>query len=145
MIEACQPGTGKTRGLALTTRICRRQVFLDCRGALASPVRRACRTGTVPLAVELIEGHGAGGEREPGRDARMPAGSRTGLRDGRAAARVPADRAIQGREADGSPESSSRPPSPPASPDHPVADLTQKQIKRRPVVGGLINEYERAA
>jgi hypothetical protein len=24
------------------------------------PVRRACRTGTVPLAVELIEGHGAG-------------------------------------------------------------------------------------
>jgi hypothetical protein len=31
--------------------------------------------------VELIEGHGAGGEREPGRDARMPPGSRTGLRD----------------------------------------------------------------
>jgi len=54
------------------------------------PVRRACRTGTVPLAVELIEGHGAGGEREPGRDARMPPGSRTGLRDGRAAGRVPA-------------------------------------------------------
>src|SRR5690349_20533064 len=24
-------------------------VFLDCRGGLASPVRRACRTGTVPL------------------------------------------------------------------------------------------------
>src|SRR5207247_6731664 len=47
--------------------------------------------GTVPLAVELIEGHGAGGEREPGRDARMPPGSRTGLRDGRAAGRVPAD------------------------------------------------------
>jgi hypothetical protein len=55
------------------------------------PVRRACRTGTVPLAVELIEGHGAGGEREPSRDARMPPGSRTGLRDGRAAGRVPAD------------------------------------------------------
>jgi hypothetical protein len=54
------------------------------------PVRRACRTGTVLLAVELIEGHGAGGEREPGRDARMPPGSGTGLRDGRAAGRVPA-------------------------------------------------------
>ena len=30
-------------------------------------------------------------------------------------------------------------------PDHPVADLTQKQIVRRPVLGGLIKEYERAA
>ena len=29
--------------------------------------------------------------------------------------------------------------------DHPVADLSQKRIKRRPVLGGLINEYERAA
>jgi hypothetical protein len=36
------------------------------------PVRRACRTGAVSLAVELIEGHGAGTEREPGRDARTP-------------------------------------------------------------------------
>jgi putative transposase len=33
----------------------------------------------------------------------------------------------------------------PPRPDHPVSDLTQKQIKRRPVLGGLINEYERAA
>ena len=33
----------------------------------------------------------------------------------------------------------------PPRPDHPVADLTQKQIKRRAVLGGLINEYERAA
>jgi putative transposase len=33
----------------------------------------------------------------------------------------------------------------PPRPDHPVADLTQKQIKRRHVLGGLINEYERAA
>jgi putative transposase len=33
----------------------------------------------------------------------------------------------------------------PPRPDHPVADLTQKRIKRRPVLGGLINEYERAA
>ena len=33
----------------------------------------------------------------------------------------------------------------PPRPDHPVADLTQKQIKRRPVLGGLINEYEQAA
>jgi hypothetical protein len=30
-------------------------------------------------------------------------------------------------------------------PGHPVADLSRKQIKRRPVLGGLINEYERAA
>jgi putative transposase len=30
-------------------------------------------------------------------------------------------------------------------PDHPVADLTQQQIKRRPILGGLINEYERSA
>jgi transposase InsO family protein len=38
----------------------------------------------------------------------------------------------------------SRPLRPP-QPDHPVADLCQKRIKRRPVLGGLINEYERAA
>jgi hypothetical protein len=30
-------------------------------------------------------------------------------------------------------------------PGHPVADLSRKQIKRRHVLGGLINEYERAA
>ena len=33
----------------------------------------------------------------------------------------------------------------PPRPDHPIADLSQKRIKRRPVLGGLINEYERAA
>ncbi|WP_239310602.1 integrase core domain-containing protein [Frankia sp. Cj3] len=33
----------------------------------------------------------------------------------------------------------------PPRPDHPVADLTQERIKRRPILGGLINEYERAA
>ena len=33
----------------------------------------------------------------------------------------------------------------PPRPDHPVADLYQERIKRRPVLGGLINEYERAA
>ena len=33
----------------------------------------------------------------------------------------------------------------PPRPDHPVADLSQEQIKRRPVLGVLINEYERAA
>jgi hypothetical protein len=32
-----------------------------------------------------------------------------------------------------------------ARPAHPVADLTQMQIKRRAVLGGLINQYERAA
>jgi hypothetical protein len=30
-------------------------------------------------------------------------------------------------------------------PGHPVAHLSQEEIKRRPVLGGLINEYERAA
>jgi transposase InsO family protein len=33
----------------------------------------------------------------------------------------------------------------PPRPDHPVADLAQEQIKRRPVLIGLIHEYERAA
>jgi putative transposase len=33
----------------------------------------------------------------------------------------------------------------PPQPTHPVADLKYEQIKRRPVLGGLINEYERAA
>ena len=30
-------------------------------------------------------------------------------------------------------------------PDQPVADLSQERIRRRPVLGGLINEYERTA
>ena len=33
----------------------------------------------------------------------------------------------------------------PPQPDHPVADLSQERIQRRPVLGGLINEYDRAA
>ncbi|MGH3254605.1 MAG: integrase core domain-containing protein [Streptosporangiaceae bacterium] len=33
----------------------------------------------------------------------------------------------------------------PPRPDPPIADLTQKRIRRRAVLGGLINEYERAA
>jgi hypothetical protein len=33
---------------------------------------------------------------------------------------------------------------PPPRPDHPIADVTTERIKRRPVLGGLINEYERA-
>jgi len=33
----------------------------------------------------------------------------------------------------------------PRAPDHPVADLSQRRVKRRPVLGGLLNEYERAA
>jgi transposase InsO family protein len=33
----------------------------------------------------------------------------------------------------------------PPRPDRPVADLSRKRIQRRPVLGGLINDYERAA
>lgn len=33
----------------------------------------------------------------------------------------------------------------PPQPDHPIADLSHGRIKRRPLHGGLINEYERAA
>jgi putative transposase len=33
----------------------------------------------------------------------------------------------------------------PPRPDHPVADLSRERLKRRPVLGGLINQYERAA
>ena len=33
----------------------------------------------------------------------------------------------------------------PPRPDHPAPDLDQQRIRRRPVLGGLINEYERAA
>ena len=33
----------------------------------------------------------------------------------------------------------------PPRPDHADADLSQERIKRRTVLGGLINEYERAA
>jgi putative transposase len=33
----------------------------------------------------------------------------------------------------------------PPRPDHPVADPAQERIKHRPVLGGLIHEYERAA
>jgi putative transposase len=33
----------------------------------------------------------------------------------------------------------------PPRPDHPIADLSRQRIKRRPILGGLISEYERAA
>jgi putative transposase len=33
----------------------------------------------------------------------------------------------------------------PPRPDHPVDDFSRERIKRRPVLGGLISEYERAA
>ena len=33
----------------------------------------------------------------------------------------------------------------PPRPDHPIAGLSREQIKRQPVLGGLLNEYERAA
>jgi putative transposase len=33
----------------------------------------------------------------------------------------------------------------PPQPDHPATDLSWKRIRHRPVLGGLINEYERAA
>jgi hypothetical protein len=34
---------------------------------------------------------------------------------------------------------------PPRRPDHPAPDLDHRRIRRRSVLGGLINEYERAA
>ena len=73
----------------VTIRICRRQGLPGLPWCAGVPVRCASRTEAVSL-VGLIGGHGAGSEREPGRDARMPPGSRTVLRDGRAAGRVPA-------------------------------------------------------
>jgi putative transposase len=33
----------------------------------------------------------------------------------------------------------------PPRPDHPAVDLSKERVQRRPVLGGLINEYERAA
>ena len=33
----------------------------------------------------------------------------------------------------------------PPRPDYPVADLSQERIQRRPVLGGLLSEYEPAA
>ena len=33
----------------------------------------------------------------------------------------------------------------PPWPDHPVADLSQARIQRRPVLGGLLSEYQRVA
>jgi putative transposase len=33
----------------------------------------------------------------------------------------------------------------PPRPDHPVPDLAQRRIRRRPILGALINEYERTA
>jgi putative transposase len=33
----------------------------------------------------------------------------------------------------------------PPRPDHPLTDLSQERIKRRPVLGGLVNEYEQTA
>ena len=33
----------------------------------------------------------------------------------------------------------------PPRPKHPAPDLDRQRIRRRPVLGGLINEYERAA
>jgi hypothetical protein len=33
----------------------------------------------------------------------------------------------------------------PPRPDHPIADLSRQRIRRHAILGGLINEYERAA
>jgi putative transposase len=33
----------------------------------------------------------------------------------------------------------------PPRPDHPAADLSRRRIKRRPILGGLISEYQRIA
>jgi len=33
----------------------------------------------------------------------------------------------------------------PPLPDHPAADLSQERVRCRPILGGLISEYERTA
>jgi hypothetical protein len=89
--------------------ICRRQGLPGLPWCAGVPVRRACGMGTVPLAVELIEvtAQGCRGTRT----GRPDAGGLEGLAPGWAACRPGAcgPRAIRGREADASPESSSRP------------------------------------
>ena len=75
--------------------------MLWCAGV---PVRRACRTGTVPLAVELIEGHGAGVNGSPAgapgcRRARGPGSGMAGLPAG--CLRSPGDPGPGGRRQPG--------------------------------------------
>ena len=70
------------------------RVFLDCRGALASPSVVPAARGIVPLVVELIEGHGAGVNGSPAgtpgcRRARGPGSGMAGLPAGRL--RTPGD------------------------------------------------------
>ena len=78
------------------------KVFLYCR---AAPAAR----GPSPLAVGLIESHGAGASGSPGRDARMPPGLEERAPGWPAVGRVPADPGRSGRETDASAGSSSRP------------------------------------
>ena len=86
-------------------RICRRQSLTGLPWCVGVPVRRACRTGAVPLAVELIEGHGAGGERGPRpgapgcRRARGPGSGMAGLPAG--CLRSPGDPGPGGRRQPG--------------------------------------------
>jgi hypothetical protein len=58
---------------------------------LASRLSCPLHWGPSPLAAKLVAGHGAGDEREPGRDARMPPGLMDGFPDGRDVGRVYGD------------------------------------------------------
>src|SRR5690349_515837 len=66
--------------------------------ALASSPSRRTTPGLVTPTVNLVAGPGAGVSRSLGRDALMPSRLENGLRDGRAASRVPRD---CGRSGDG--------------------------------------------
>jgi hypothetical protein len=78
------------------------KVFLYCR---AAPAAR----GPSPLAVGLIESHGAGASGSPGRDARMPPGLEERAPGWPAVGRCLRTPGDPGRETDASAGSSSRP------------------------------------
>jgi hypothetical protein len=123
-------------------------VFADAVAAF-SPVGKPNReAGPVAEAIPLHEQTLAACERVLGPDHTYTPSSRNNLAAYRAARRTEAvhaaptcgERALMTRS-DRKAGSGLRPP----RPDHPPADLSQERIQRRPVLGGLISEYQRVA